>query len=136
MTPDLIRRQEATNHTLRKYRRKDFDWVKRVNCVPMAWFHLRRMGHTPPPLPPFRSPIGAPSITLSTSSHSRSSELAFKESANLLPDISCERSTVEPRLSSTGIWTFRIGARSASLMTQMQRPRSWRTCCAAPCVAG
>lgn len=57
--PDLVRRQRATEATLAKYRERSLDWTKRVTCVHMARFHLRQMGHRPPPMPEFRSPLGA-----------------------------------------------------------------------------
>ncbi len=57
--PDLVRRQAATDGTLRKYRRRDFDWKTMTTCVAMAWFHLKKMGRTPPKIPPYRSPLGA-----------------------------------------------------------------------------
>jgi len=59
MVPDLIRRQQATQATLNKYRAKPFDWKKAVTCVHMARFHLRKMGHKVPELPRIRGVIGA-----------------------------------------------------------------------------
>lgn len=59
MAPDLIRRQVATEHTFKRYRRKDFDWKVMVTCVGLAWFHAKKMGHKPPKIPPYRSPLGA-----------------------------------------------------------------------------
>lgn len=56
---DLIRRQRAAEATLAKYRSKPFNWSKGVTCVHLAWFHLRQMGHTPPPLPRIRSALAA-----------------------------------------------------------------------------
>ncbi|WP_408585905.1 DUF6950 family protein [Novosphingobium sp.] len=59
MTMDLIRRQEALGHTLAKYRGKQFDWSRGHTCVHMARFHLRKLGHKVPKLPPLRSALGA-----------------------------------------------------------------------------
>ena len=59
MKPDLIRRQEATAATLRKFRAKEFEWKAGHTCVHLARFHLRAMGHKPPKLPPIRSALAA-----------------------------------------------------------------------------
>ncbi|WP_336974160.1 DUF6950 family protein [Sphingobium aromaticiconvertens] len=56
---DLIRRADATRKTLAKYRRRAFDWRGRSTCIHLARYHLRNMGHTPPPVPDFRSALGA-----------------------------------------------------------------------------
>lgn len=58
-TPELVRRAEATRNTLARYRRKPFDWSERATCIHMARYHLRQMGHRPPPIPDFRSALGA-----------------------------------------------------------------------------
>lgn len=57
--PDLIRRQDATNRTLGKFRHKAFDWAEKATCAHLAAFHLRQMGHRPPLVPKFRSALGA-----------------------------------------------------------------------------
>ncbi|MBB3034062.1 DUF6950 family protein [Alteriqipengyuania lutimaris] len=57
--PDLLRRQHATEATLAKYRERPLDWASRTTCVHMARFHLRQMGHRPPPMPDIRSALGA-----------------------------------------------------------------------------
>jgi len=59
MMPDLLRRQRATEATLAKYREQQRDWTNKVSCAHMANFHLRGMGHRPPPMPAIRSGIGA-----------------------------------------------------------------------------
>lgn len=59
MTPDLIRRADATRHAMNKYRKKEFSWQHAVTCVHLANFHLRKMGHRTPAMPAFRSPLGA-----------------------------------------------------------------------------
>ncbi|KKW92246.1 DUF6950 family protein [Sphingobium chungbukense] len=56
---DLLRRAEATRLTINKYRARPFDWKSRSTCIHMARTHLRNMGHRPPPIPDFRSVIGA-----------------------------------------------------------------------------
>lgn len=59
MIPDLLRRQRATEATLAKYRERPLDWKARTSCVHMARYHLRQMGHRPPPMPDIRSALGA-----------------------------------------------------------------------------
>lgn len=56
---ELLRRQEAVNKTLTKFRGRGFDWKAGHTCVHLARFHLRQMGHKPEPIPAFRSEIGA-----------------------------------------------------------------------------
>ena len=57
--PDLIRRHAATTDTLAKYRGKRFDWKVGNTCAHLMRFHLKKMGHKVPPMPPMRSAIGA-----------------------------------------------------------------------------
>lgn len=57
--PDLLRRKEATEATLARYRHKAFDWSKGITCVHLARYQLRKMGHRPPTLPRFRSAFAA-----------------------------------------------------------------------------
>lgn len=45
--------------TVAKYRAKPFDWRSRATCLHMARTHLRNFGHRPPPIPDFRSALGA-----------------------------------------------------------------------------
>jgi hypothetical protein len=59
MKPELIRRKDATEATLARYRGKAFDWSKGITCVHLARCHMRKMGHTPPPMPRFRSAFAA-----------------------------------------------------------------------------
>lgn len=59
LTPDLVRRQLATEKTLVRYRGKAFDWGKGITCVHLARTHLKNMGHKPPTIPRFRSIHGA-----------------------------------------------------------------------------
>jgi len=57
--PTLVQRAAATTATMAKYHTKAFDWRSRATCIHMARFHLRQLGHTPPPIPDFRSALGA-----------------------------------------------------------------------------
>jgi hypothetical protein len=59
MKPELIRRKEATEATMARYRHKAFDWSKGITCVHLARCQMRQMGHKPPTLPRFRSMLGA-----------------------------------------------------------------------------
>lgn len=57
--PELIRRKNAVESTLARYRDKAFDWRQGVHCVQLAQFHLKAMGHKVPPVPRIRSALGA-----------------------------------------------------------------------------
>jgi hypothetical protein len=59
MKPELIRRKDATEATLARYRHKAFDWSKGITCVHLARCQMRKMGHKPPTLPRFRSAFAA-----------------------------------------------------------------------------
>lgn len=57
--PDLLRRQQALEKTLTKYRRRAVDW-KEVDCVRMLRSHLVAMGHRKvPKVPAYDSAAGA-----------------------------------------------------------------------------
>lgn len=56
---ELLRRKEATEKTLARYRGKAFDWSTGITCVHLARAQMRAMGHRPPTLPRFRSMLGA-----------------------------------------------------------------------------
>lgn len=56
---DLLRRQEATEKTIARFKGKVFDWRAGITCVHLARFHLRNMGHKVPTLPRFRSALAA-----------------------------------------------------------------------------
>lgn len=56
---NLLQRQAATQKTMDRFRKKKFDWRKRATCVHLVSFHLRQMGHKPPPVPEIRSALGA-----------------------------------------------------------------------------
>lgn len=53
--PELLRRKDATEKTLARYRGKAFSWAKGITCVHLARAQLKAMGHKPPTLPRFRS---------------------------------------------------------------------------------
>lgn len=55
---ELERRKEALEKTLAKYRDKPICWGKH-DCIHLARFHMIQMGHMPPPLPQYRSLLGA-----------------------------------------------------------------------------
>jgi len=56
---ELVRRAAATRLTFAKYGSLPFSWSNRATCLHAARFHLRKMGHRPPPIPDFRSALGA-----------------------------------------------------------------------------
>lgn len=56
---DLLRRQQATQKTLDRYRPKVFDWRTGVTCVHFARFHLKAMGHKVPTVPRIRTALAA-----------------------------------------------------------------------------
>lgn len=55
---ELERRRVALEATLAKYRGRALDYVQ-ADCARMIRFHLLQMGHKPPPMPRYRSAIGA-----------------------------------------------------------------------------
>jgi hypothetical protein len=56
---DLNARADATRRTAAKYRAKPFSWANRATCIHLARTQLRNLGHMPPPIPDFRSALGA-----------------------------------------------------------------------------
>lgn len=58
MTMDLEQRRIATEATMAKYRDRTLDF-KTADCIRMVRYHLLQRGHKPPPLPQYRSLIGA-----------------------------------------------------------------------------
>lgn len=56
---ELLRREAATSATLERYKGKAFDWATGITCVHLARCQMRKMGHTPPTLPRFRSLFAA-----------------------------------------------------------------------------
>lgn len=59
MTGSLLRRQNATADSMRKFRRKKHDWKAGDTCIHLARFHLKRMGHAVPKLPRITSLLSA-----------------------------------------------------------------------------
>lgn len=59
MTPDLLRRQQATQATQDKYRGRLFDWKRSRTCIHLLRSHLRAMGHKVPKVPPVTSAVSA-----------------------------------------------------------------------------
>lgn len=57
--PDMIRRQQAVQRTMDKYRHRKFDWRSKATCLHLARFHLRAMGKNPPALPQIGSLLAA-----------------------------------------------------------------------------
>jgi hypothetical protein len=57
--PEPVRRKEATQATLDKFKGQPFDWGEGRHCVRLAHFHLRQMGQKPPTLPRIRSALAA-----------------------------------------------------------------------------
>lgn len=57
--PTMIRRQQAVEATMAKYRFRPFDWKAKATCLHMARFHLRQMGKRPPALPQIGSLLSA-----------------------------------------------------------------------------
>lgn len=57
--PDLVRRRQAVEATMAKYRGKGFDWGKGVTCVHALRFHLKRLGKKVPRVPKLAGPEDA-----------------------------------------------------------------------------
>lgn len=55
---NLAARAFATEGTLEKYRNKAFDWAG-ANCIRLARQQGHALGHELPPVPLFRTPLGA-----------------------------------------------------------------------------
>lgn len=58
MKTEIEVRAEATEATRLRYTGRVFQWGK-VDCIKMAHYHARNMGHKPPKLPRYTSQIGA-----------------------------------------------------------------------------
>lgn len=80
--PTLIRRQQAVEATMAKYRHRKFDWKSKATCLHMASFHLRRMGRKPPKLPQVGSLLAAKKAL---------KERGWKTVADMLDGIGLER---------------------------------------------
>lgn len=57
--PELERRRRATEKTLTRFRNKTFDWRYQRTCAHLARYQARNMGRKLPPVPRFRSALGA-----------------------------------------------------------------------------
>lgn len=55
---NLAQRAAATQATYDRFLGKPFSWCG-ATCVHVLRYHLRQMGHRPPPMPQFRSAVGA-----------------------------------------------------------------------------
>lgn len=55
---NLAERAAATQKTYDKFRGKSFNW-QGATCGHLLRSHLRNMGHKPPPMPSYRSAVGA-----------------------------------------------------------------------------
>lgn len=56
---DLALRAEATRRTMEAFRHRPFDWASGATCLHLARAQMVNMGHSPPPIPPLRSAVGA-----------------------------------------------------------------------------
>lgn len=56
---EMLRRRDATQATLAWFAKRPFDWGKAATCVHMIRRHITKLGHRPPPMPAFRSALGA-----------------------------------------------------------------------------
>jgi hypothetical protein len=56
---DLLRRHEATEATLAKFRGKAWSWESGITCAHLMRFHLLKMGHRLEPMPRLRSLVAA-----------------------------------------------------------------------------
>jgi len=63
---DLVARVAATEKVVARFRDRPFDWASRSTCIHLARAQARAMGHRPPSIPDFRSPIGARTALRST----------------------------------------------------------------------
>jgi len=55
----LADRVAATEHVVARFRGRPFDWAARRTCIHLARSQARALGHRPPAVPDFRSPVGA-----------------------------------------------------------------------------
>lgn len=55
----MLARRDVTEATKQRFMTKPFDWKTGGTCVHLVRFHLAQMGHSVPPMPQFRSPLGA-----------------------------------------------------------------------------
>lgn len=55
----LLKRHDALQATLERYRARPFDWSTGATCVHMLRFHLKKMGHKIEAVPKLDGPIAA-----------------------------------------------------------------------------
>lgn len=56
---NLIERRDRTAKVIDRFRDKPFSWSGAGNCIHLAREQLAAMGHSVPPVPRFRTPLGA-----------------------------------------------------------------------------
>lgn len=56
---DLAERAAATGRVVTRFRDRPFSWRDRATCLHLVRAQMRALGHRPPRIPDFRSPIGA-----------------------------------------------------------------------------
>jgi hypothetical protein len=59
MTPEMIRRHNALEATMAKYRHRPFGWSSGATCIHMFRFHAKRMGRKIERVPRLDGPIAA-----------------------------------------------------------------------------
>ncbi|WP_235525217.1 MULTISPECIES: DUF6950 family protein [unclassified Sphingomonas] len=66
MMRDLAQRAEATQSVVDRFRARPFGWATAGTCIHLARAQMRALGHRPPPIPRFRSAIGARRALMAT----------------------------------------------------------------------
>lgn len=59
MKDELKRLADATTATRERFEGRPFDWTKSATCIHLARYHAQQVGHKPPMVPRFRSPLTA-----------------------------------------------------------------------------
>lgn len=81
-------RAVATAAVVAKFRARPFGWARPATCIHLARAQMRALGHRPPPLPRFTSPIGATRALR---------DAGFADLAGLLD-------SMLPRITPGGMW--------------------------------
>lgn len=55
----LLKRHDALQATMDRYRHRAFDWKTGATCIHMLRFHLKKMGHKVEKVPKLEGPIAA-----------------------------------------------------------------------------
>lgn len=55
----LLKRHEALEATMERYRYRPFDWGTGATCIHMLRFHLKKMGHRVAAVPKLDGPVAA-----------------------------------------------------------------------------